>query len=271
MADVFGLLLTKVQVQRMHQSLVALQRAWHLMDHQKTSALPIIIKRSVAIVLQLEQLTTDITIKESLRQLRQQLKLNSKSTETSVNSPNEFLNSLLSSIDITIDATQTPWLASEPQTPLPAGLQSIGSDWHHAIQNSKNHPTQRLQLAVKMLPYSTAFTEAAIAARALIRKKPTQSKQILQLLYWLAAIHSFLSIDAGTPSGDKVAAAISGKEVLNLKFNYPELGTKQLPLLNVTDKNRLHETWGIPLKHQRLSELNSEARKEYLKKLKLNN
>lgn len=268
MADVFSLLLTNDQTQLMHQSLVALQRAWHLVDRQKTSALPAVIERSVAIVLQLEQFTTDIKIKRSLLQLRQQLELNPTSRVASLSNPNKVLNALLSTLGVSINASQTPWLASEPQAPLPDSLQSMGSDWHQAIKNSKDHPTQRLQLAVKLLPYRTAFTEAAIAARAILQKTPTQSEQVLPLLYWLAAIHSFLSIPAGTLSGDKVAAAISGKEILELTVNYAELGTDHLSLLSVTDKNRLHKIWGPPLKHQRLGELNPQARKKYIKRLK---
>lgn len=272
MADIFSLLLANRRAQLMYQTLVALQQGWQLMCKHKISACPTVIERSITIVSELEQLATDIKIKHSLFQLRQRLEQDQTPMVTVTENAKKgtaSINALLDTVDLSINTNQTPWLASASQAPLPPSLQTLGSAWRKDIQKSKNHPSQRLQLAIKMLPYSTAFSEAAIALRAILRQKPKQSEQLLKLLYWLAAIHSFLSIKEGTPSGDKVAAAITGTDILSLTINYPELGTEQLPLLTVTDKNRLHHNWGAPLQHQRLGDLNPQARKKYKQKLQL--
>lgn len=270
MADIFSLLLAHRRTYFMHHTLIALQRAWHTMCRQEISAPSVIVERSIAIVAQLEQLAVDVEINHSLRLLRQQLEQSQAPTNLMPKhseATNSLLQTALETVDLSISTDQTPWLASASQATLPACLQNLGSAWHQAIQQSKDHPTQRLQLAIKMLPYRTAFTEAARAVRAMLRQKPAQSEPLLYLLYWLAAIQSFLSIKSGMPTGAKVAGAISGKEILNLPINYAELGTDQLSLLTVTDRHRLHENWGAPLQHQRLGELNPQAKKQYKQKL----
>lgn len=238
----------------MYKVIAALQHTWHLLHKNNIAAPSEVIQRSLAIVEQLKQQSTHKQMTDLLVLLQQQL-------------GQAHLHQLLAPLSLTACKKNTPWLKMPPKSPLPSDLQSMGAEWHNAIKHSKDKPHERLELALQMLPYSTAFTEAAIALRAILRENPANTEAALQLLYLLAAIHSFIALEPETPTGDKIAAAINGTEVLALGYNYASLGSKALPLLNLTDKAHLEEAWGPADQHLRLSELHPNAWQHYQEKL----
>lgn len=124
------------------------------------------------------------------------------------------------------------------------------------------------------LPVTGAFTEAAVAVRALIRhqrKKGLDGGSWLQLLYWLAAVASF-SIPYSTvlqEPGFNVMETIPGEVIHGLRFSYRELGHKHLSLLNKTDIKWLEKAWGEPTSHTTLHELHKDVWGEYETRLYL--
>lgn len=90
-----------------------------------------------------------------------------------------------------------------------------GQFWADRIKSLRGEPDKRLRLAMENLPLPGAFTEAAIATRALIREARKQGlpyEDHLALLYWLAAISSFgipYSERLGQP-GYNVVEAVPG-------------------------------------------------------------
>lgn len=124
------------------------------------------------------------------------------------------------------------------------------------------------------LPVTGAFTEAAVAVRALIRdqrKKGQDGGSWLQLLYWLAAVASF-SIPYSTvlqEPGFNVMETIPGEVIHGLRFSYRELGHKHLSLLNKTDIKWLEKAWGEPTSHSTLHELHKDVWGEYETRLYL--
>ena len=234
----------------MYQVIAALQHMWHLLHNNNVSAPSDIIQRSLVIVEQLTHQSTHKQITDSLVLLQQQL-------------GQAYLQQYLAPLNIQPNPQITPWFQMRPNSALPTALESMGAEWRDAIKQSKDNPYERLKLALQMLPYTTAFNEAAIALRAILREKTTNTDAALQLLYLLAAIHSFIALEPETPSGDKVAAAISGTAVLALGYNYASLGSEALPLLNLTDKTHMEEVWGPAQQHLRLSDLHPVAWQHY--------
>lgn len=238
----------------MYKVITALQHTWSLL-HQKNVTVPSdVVQRSLAIVKQLKQQSTNKQITERLVLLQQQL-------------VQMYLHQLLRTLDLKLCAEKTPWLHMSPNSPLPQALESMGAEWREAIKNSKENPHERLRLALQMLPYSTAFNEAAIALRAILRENSTNTEAALHLLYLLAVMHSFIALEPETPNGDKVVTAISGTEILALDYHYKTLGAEALPLLTITDKAHIEEAWGPAQQHLRLSDLHPESWQHYQEKL----
>lgn len=149
-----------------------------------------------------------------------------------------------------------------------------GNFWADRIKQYRGEPVKRLQIALENLPLPAAFREGAIAVRALIREKRSNSKNYddeLSLLYWLAAIESF-SIpysEALKEPGINVLETIPGKLLKGLPFTYAELGYTELKLLNKTDIKWLSERWGEPRQHTSLHKMHGNVWREYEGKLLL--
>ncbi|HHU94705.1 MAG TPA: hypothetical protein GXX62_06490 [Alcaligenaceae bacterium] len=261
MTDLSCLLRTTQQTQHAHRALQALQQAWLTVDQQQLSVEPFLVQRSLVIVQQLQQLPFQTEIGTSLQQLAQHI----AAFRAPLAITEEDVAPLLAVFQITMDAEHTPWLVHPADTPLPESLQHMGAGWRQAIQASKDKPLQRLQLAIQMLPYSTAFYEAAIALRAILRENLAEPTPTLQLLYWLAVLHSFIAVEPETPSGDLVAQALPAQALLTLDWDYDQLGLDQLPLLNITDKQLFQEYWGSETQHQRLKDLYPDLWQSYVK------
>lgn len=149
-----------------------------------------------------------------------------------------------------------------------------GIFWADRITQFHDHPIERLRLAIENLPLPAAFREAAIATRALIReriKRGEEFKEELTLLYWLAAVNSFLIpySEVLQEPGYNVIQAIPGKTIKSLPFTYSELGYEQLTLLKKTDVKWIEKAWGLPSSHSTLNKMHIDLWKEFEEKLRL--
>ena len=140
--------------------------------------------------------------------------------------------------------------------------------WADRIKQFRDQPIERLRLAIDNLPLPAAFREAAVATRALIKRRLKSGEDYteeLALLYWLAAVESF-----GIPyseylrqPGFNVLQSVPGRVIKSLPFTYPQLGYKQLGLLIKTDAKWCVAAWGEPLNHTTLNALHTEVWREY--------
>lgn len=115
-----------------------------------------------------------------------------------------------------------------------------GEFWADRIKRYRGDPAKRLNEAMNNLPLPAAFREAAIATRALItekRKTGQDYDEELTLLYWLAAIRSFMIEYAPKlkQPGYNVMVSIPAKRIKSLPFSYKSLGYADLELLSKTD------------------------------------
>jgi len=174
------------------------------------------------------------------------------------------------------------WLNTESDAEARARAErfwaQLGSDiesgefWADRIKQVRDQPDKRLHLALENLPLPGAFREAAIAVRALIRQKQKAGdppNEELAMLYWLAALRSFMLDYAPRlqQPGFNVVEAMPGKVLRSLSFSYRELGYENLELLNKTDVKWIREAWGEPDSHTTLAVLHREVWEEYESKL----
>ena len=134
-------------------------------------------------------------------------------------------------------------------------LYEAGVFWDDLNEKIKNHPDQRLAVAVKQMPLPAAFSEACVALRGLIRaarKDGIDYASELTQLHWFASIWSFhlpYSARLSTP-GFNVFESIPFSvfmERMNVTWNV--VGYEHLELLNKTDCKWMVEAWGEPEKH----------------------
>ena len=135
---------------------------------------------------------------------------------------------------------------------------AAGQFWADEIKKYREEPAKALSMALDHLPLPAAFRNAAVSARTLIRmrKKSKETfEQELTLLYWLAAIRSFMLDYAPRlkEPGFNVVESIPGRYLCSLPYTYSELGFRELPLLNKTDVKWLTEAWGEPTSHTTLN------------------
>ncbi len=147
-----------------------------------------------------------------------------------------------------------------------------GQFWADRIKNYQGDPAKRLALALASLPLPAGFREAAVAVRALIRAKRKANEAFdeeLTLLYWLAALRSFMLDYAPRlrEPGFNVIEAIPGQRLRSLHYTYSQLGYRDLLLLNKTDVEWLTAAWGEPASHSTRHALCKEVWDEYETKL----
>lgn len=143
-----------------------------------------------------------------------------------------------------------------------------GNFWADRIKEFRGEPIERLRIAIDNLPLPAAFREGAVATRSLIREKRKDKESYadqLALLYWLAAINSFLVpySEKLQGSGYNILGAIPAQTLKSLSFTYSELGYRQLALLNKTDIKCLIELWGEPESHSTLLDKHRAVWDEY--------
>ena len=149
-----------------------------------------------------------------------------------------------------------------------------GAFWADRIKMLKGEPVKRLSLALENLPLPASFREGAVAIRSLIREKRKEKisyEDELALLYWLAAINSFMVpySELLKEPGYNVIETIPGAKLKALLFSYKNLGYEALELLNKTDIKWLIEAWGEPECHSTLHEMHLDLWREYENKLQV--
>ena len=149
---------------------------------------------------------------------------------------------------------------------------AAGQFWADEIKEYRGEPAKALSMALDHLPLPAAFRNAAVSTRALIRmvkKIQETSERELTLLYWLAAIRSFMLDYAPRlkEPGFNVVESIPGRYLCSLPYTYSELGYRELSLLNKTDVKWLTEAWGEPISHTTLNTLYRPVWEEYESKL----
>jgi hypothetical protein len=146
----------------------------------------------------------------------------------------------------------------DAQISLQRAVASVPADtfWADHIKTLRASPMARLACALEYRPLPGAYTEAAVALRALIREKRKSSgdwSAELSKLYSLAAESGFL-LDTpyieGIGPGYNVACTISDETRRSLAFPYADLGYEEMSLLNKTDRKWVVEAWGEPDRHQ---------------------
>lgn len=135
-----------------------------------------------------------------------------------------------------------------------------GEFWTDRISKCRGEPAKALKIAIGQLPLPAAFRTAAVSLRALIRARRKSRESFeneLVLLYWLAAIRSFILEYAPRlkEPGFNIVERIPGRNLCSLPFSYSELGYRELSLLNKTDVKWLTEAWGEPVSHSTLNAL----------------
>ncbi len=118
------------------------------------------------------------------------------------------------------------------------------------------------------LPLPSAFKEAVLALRAVIRakrKKKEDYAEELDVLYWLVVVRSFMLEYAPRlqQPGFNVFESIPAECIQALPFSYQEIGYAKLALLNKTDCKWLTEVWGEPQTHTTLHALHKSVWDEY--------
>lgn len=249
------------------QAMRALQQAWLLAAELHTPLPPFLLQRSVAILEALQKYTTHEAVLPLLEHAKQQL---NAFLTANTPSPNDSLNDSSSVLRQPPQALHVPWF--DTAFPYPATLAdlSLGAQWHQQIKASHAQPFQRLTLALAKLPYRSAYQEAVLALRAIIRSEPRHYEPALKLLYWLAASASFLEHPQLQPSGEQIIEALPGSELQALTIHYEELGVAQLPLLNQTDQKQLIRYFGAPTQTQTLREVHAQAWQVYAARLEAN-
>ncbi len=147
-----------------------------------------------------------------------------------------------------------------------------GEFWADRIKRYRDQPEMRLGFALSHLPLPAAIREAVVAVRALVRAKRKAGEsweEELTLLYWLAAIRSFILEYAPRLQrpGFGVIEAIPGDRLRSLRYDYSQLGYRELSLLNKTDVKWLIAAWGEPESHTTLNVMHRELWDEYETKL----
>lgn len=142
------------------------------------------------------------------------------------------------------------------------------SFWANKIKELKDEHEARLELALENLPLPGAFSEAAIALRALIRNAKKEGhdwKPLLQRLYQMAAYESFMLDYAPRlqQPGYNVMENVPGKTVTSLPFTYDQLGYRKLRLVNKTDIKWMIEAWGEPKEHTTLNAMHKATWDHY--------
>lgn len=152
------------------------------------------------------------------------------------------------------------------------GDDDAGAFWADRIRQYRDDPGKRLRLAMDNLPLPRAFREAAVAIRFMIRSKRKVGENYedeLGLLYWLAAIESFMLEYAERlqEPGFNVVESMPGRLVRSLRIEYNDLGYEKLELLNKTDVKWLTTAWGQPRSHTTLNQAYRGLWDEYETKL----
>jgi hypothetical protein len=174
------------------------------------------------------------------------------------------------------DVQWTPvWVENEDgsATASVPGPEKVGGRfWGDAIKEVQDDPAARLAMAERQLPLPGAFSQMAVARRAIIRQLKKEGKpfdhELHQLHYW-AALSSWsapYSEVLGEP-GFNVLESTPYAKLAGLVLTYDVIGCDELLGLNKTDRKMMREAWGEPKAHTTAHALYSELWRDQESKL----
>lgn len=147
-----------------------------------------------------------------------------------------------------------------------------GQFWGDAIKEVRDDPAARLAMAERQLPLPGAFSQMAVARRAIIRQLKKEVKpfgdELRQLHYWAAlSSWSVPYSEVLREPGFNVLESTPYARLANLNLAYEVIGCDELPGLNKTDRKMMREAWGEPKSHTTAHALYSELWREQESKL----
>lgn len=129
-----------------------------------------------------------------------------------------------------------------------------GQFWGDAIKEVQDDPTARLAMAERQLPLPGAFSQMAVARRAIIRQLKKEGKpfddELRQLHYWAAlSSWSVPYSEVLREPGFNVLESTPYAKLAKLDLTYDVIGCDELLGLNKTDRKMMREAWGEPKAH----------------------
>lgn len=118
----------------------------------------------------------------------------------------------------------------------------------------QDDPAARLATAERQLPLLGAFSQMAIARRAMIRQLKKEGKpfgdELRQLHYWAALGSWSVSYsEVLCEPGFNVLESTPYAKLAKLNLSYEIIGCDKLLGLNKTDRKMMCEAWGEPKEH----------------------
>lgn len=146
-----------------------------------------------------------------------------------------------------------------------------GQFWGDAIKEAPD-PAARLAMAERQLPLPGAFSQMAMARRAIIRQLKKDGKpftdELRQLHYWAAlSSWSVPYSEALREPGFNVLESTPYAALAELDLSYDVIGCDELAGLNKTDRKMMREAWGEPRRHTTAHALYGELWREQEAKL----
>lgn len=129
-----------------------------------------------------------------------------------------------------------------------------GQFWGDAIKEVQADPAARLAMAERQLPLPGAFSQMAVARRAIIRQLKKEGKpfddELRQLHYWAAlSSWSVPYSEVLREPGFNVLESTPYAKLAKLDLTYDVIGCDELLGLNKTDRKMMREAWGEPKAH----------------------
>jgi hypothetical protein len=156
------------------------------------------------------------------------------------------------------EAQWTPvWVENEggSATTTVSGPEKVeGQFWGDAIKEVQDDPSARLAMAERQLPLPGAFSQMAVARRAIIRQLKKEGKpfdgELRQLHYWAAlSSWSVPYSEVLREPGFNVLESTPYAKLVNLDLTYDVIGCDKLLGLNKTDRKMMRDAWGEPKAH----------------------
>jgi len=147
-----------------------------------------------------------------------------------------------------------------------------GQFWGDAIKEVQDDPAARLAMAERQLPLPGAFSQMAVARRAIIRQLKKEGKpfddELCQLHYWAAlSSWSVPYSEVLREPGFNVLESTPYAKLADLALTYDVIGCDELLGLNKTDRKMMRAAWGEPKAHTTAHALYGELWREQESKL----
>ena len=155
----------------------------------------------------------------------------------------------------------------DPKAGVPPGV-----FWADYIKTLKDDPERRLAVARAYLPLPAAFRHAAVALRALIRRRRKDRQQHEDLFAEFYRVAAEYDLRYRTPyieeigPGFNVSRYIPQEVIDATRFPYDQIGYEKLELLTKTDRKWLVEAWGEPSRQSSAQEFHSALWEDAIRK-----